>query len=156
MSDLKNVPRLYEAPARRYARQEYCGKYGFEIPPGWFRLLEGVFQEIDEVIQSTDKVLSSPWKDFKITCVKQKFWKMRIYFEGAPPEHRDKIQAILHKYEGASHFRCTHCGEAQEMSIGKFPFCGDTCNEEAIAARLERSKQRKAERERKREMENQS
>mgnify|MGYP001312349783 CR=1 FL=1 len=86
--------------------------YTYSCGPGWKSLLEEFAQRVTDIIKDNSEYIDS----FRIEQIKQKFDKLRIYFEA----HKDVsllLQNIANEIEEKSLYICEICGVEKEKFI---------------------------------------
>jgi hypothetical protein len=79
--------------------------FGFEVGPGWLKILEKRLPDIDRIVK--EKKLT----DFRITQVKEKFGEIRIYSNWSI----DEIDDVLHEIEDECGKTCETCGSGSAI-----------------------------------------
>lgn len=139
-------------PKRSYMNPDAMGSM-YHCPPGWYGLLDEFCDLIERVQRHRDNPLMiDVWKDFKVVQVKEKFWRLVIYVEGVPEEHRAYVESLQTLTRVKSAHTCMYCGgptEPQTQEARPFPghteprlielpvLCSDECNADYDAWRDE-------------------
>lgn len=89
------------------------------IPNGWRELARKMISECEAI-----------YPEWEIVDLKEKWGAIRCYDDGVPSTLRDKMDAIIDKYEVQSARICSQCGApATKTSTGWIlPFC-DKCGD---------------------------
>lgn len=74
----------------------------FECDDGWFDLLKDLCEKLD-ALQLGPK--------FRVSQIKEKFGRLRVYVDGAPKEKRRELEKIISQAESRSATICEHCGK---------------------------------------------
>ena len=106
---------------------DYAFTWEDEVPEGWRKAFcPQMWDELKAILEKADYV-----DKFRFTQIKEKYGALRIYYNGAPEEIYDEIEAWESKYEELSEKFCIQCGKpAKYMSIGWIsPWCEDCAKE---------------------------
>lgn len=98
-----------------------------EIPPGWRKAFcPQMWDELKTILEKADYI-----DKFRFVQIKEKYGQLRLYWEGAPNEIWDEVNAWEDRYLHLSDNVCIGCGEpAKYMSLGWIsPWC-ETCAKE--------------------------
>ena len=97
------------------------------MPEGWKKAFgEQICEEIQKLLEEADYVYK-----YRILQIKEKFGGLRWYDNTVPESIRERLNAIITKYEDLSERTCVECGApATKISTGWIsPWC-DKCAEE--------------------------
>jgi len=103
----------------RIKRKELQGKYSFLKSEGmqndamcWgFQCGDGWLPMLEELFDKTDKI-AKPYKDFRISTVKEKFGGLRVYCFAST----DEIENLIDEYEAKSYKVCERCGRKGKLT----------------------------------------
>lgn len=73
--------------------------YGFCCGPGWFPILERLFDEFEQIQQEDGLTVT-------VIQVKEKFGELRVYFRGG----NERLQHCLRRAEEEAFYTCESCG----------------------------------------------
>lgn len=96
------------------------------MPEGWKKAFgEQICEEIQKLLEEADYVYK-----YRILQIKEKFGGLRWYDNTVPESIRERLNAIITKYEDLSERTCVNCGApATKISTGWIsPWC-DKCAE---------------------------
>ena len=106
---------------------DYSYTWEDEVPEGWRKAFcPKMWEELKAILGKADYV-----DKFRFAQIKEKYGTLRLYYNGAPEEIYDEIEAWEAKYEELSEKFCIHCGKpAKYMSLGWIsPWCEDCAKE---------------------------
>lgn len=93
------------------------------MPDGWRKAFgEQMCEEIQKLLEEAD------WVDkYRILQIKEKFGSLRWYDSAVPESIKERLNAIIQKYEKISERTCFICGKpATKISMGWIcPWCND-------------------------------
>ena len=106
---------------------DYSFTWEDELPEGWRKAFcPQMWDELKAILEKADYV-----DKFRFVQIKEKYGTLRLYYNGAPEEIYNEIEAWEDKYDRLSEKTCIHCGKlAKYMSIGWIsPWCEDCAKE---------------------------
>lgn len=138
-------------PSRSYLKPDEMGAM-FDIPRGWYRLVDDMCAEIDVWMREdlNNSFGVDPWDQFEVFQVKQKFWTLRIYVEGVPQSRQEDVKDLISNLEKRARCTCAECGASLPpdgnpipSKIGegvreKMPYCDAECREAYFQRRTQR------------------
>jgi len=106
----------------------------FSCEPGWHSLIEEFVTSVDEMMSQDDNPLGlSPWKDFRVLQVKQKWGTLTIYYTGEPEHRKQDLISLVYGLAERSESMCEECGKVFDK-----PHMNARCSDECEETRLER------------------
>ena len=98
---------------------ETCMNRGMEHGNGWFEILSTLCENIEKELQNHQELREK----FKFTQVKEKFGRLRVYFDGA----NEIIWNLAYKSEEDSGIVCEQCGTRDNVSANETGWIRTLC-----------------------------
>ena len=132
-------------PTRPYMKADKLGT-AYDCPRGWYPLVQTFCEKVDSMMKEDNDTLSfSPWNDFEVTRVKQKWFRLRIYASGVPERREDEYHGLLSHLHEMSARTCANCGAENEKpaKANRVCYCSEECHTEELDSRFPRRKSKK-------------
>lgn len=103
-------------------------KNTFDCRDGWFELIWKLSESIQKILNNNSSI-----SNFKITCLKQKYGVLVIYFRmDENQKAEEEIDKLLYAAQNESGYICEICGEPGTLNDEESKFIEVTCDEHTV------------------------